>query len=103
MRRRHRYVTPFETDEYARGWMHHQRPPQRRRRTEVFLDGYGIELDLHQVSALVAERCRLTTRHVHHLAGLGVQPQLGWTETGVDAKDAEHGDWNDENGSALLE
>ncbi len=98
-----RYVTPFETDEHARSWMHHEHPPQRRRRTEIFLDAYGIELDLHHVSALVAERCRLTTRHVHHLAELGVQPQLEWTETGVDAMDAEHGDWIDANGSALLE
>lgn len=98
-----RYVAPFETDEHARTWMHHERPPQRRRRIEVFLDGCGVQLDPHLVPPLVAERCRLTTRHVRHLAERGVQPQLEWTETGLDSTDAEHGDWIDGIGPTLLE
>lgn len=98
-----RYVAPFETDEHARSWMHHESRPNRRRRIEVFLDAYGLELDLREVPALVAERCRLTTRHVRHLAAIGIQPQVDWVEAGTDAADTEHASWIERNGPVLLE
>lgn len=97
-----RYVAPFESDERCLDWFRYEQPPPRRHRTEVFLDACGVQLDLRSVPSLVSERSRLTTRHVDHLARLGVQPQKEWVESGTSMSDLEHAAWVDRNGDHLL-
>ena len=72
-------------------------------RVGAFCDAYGIHMNLHDVPALVAEWCRLTTSHIRHLAAQGTQPQLDWVTAGMYAADTEHADWIDRNGANLLQ
>lgn len=48
------YAAPFRDDEECVHWLRCPGPPDRRRRTEVFCDAYGMPVP-EDVSACVAE------------------------------------------------
>jgi hypothetical protein len=75
------YVTPFRSDEESIQQMRHPAPPNRRRRAEVFCEGYGIDVPADLVE-LVARQQRQTLHTVEKLASEGVEPQSSWVRDG---------------------
>lgn len=75
------YVTPFRSDEVCISDMGHAEPPDRRRRTAVFCDGYGVAVP-PDLGERVAQQQRLTRETVKKLAREGVEPQATWVKEG---------------------
>jgi aminoglycoside phosphotransferase (APT) family kinase protein len=75
------YVAPFRSDEECMRDMRHPTPPDRRRRTELFCEGYGIDVPAN-LTELVATQQREILRTVEKLAQEGVEPQATWVAEG---------------------
>jgi Phosphotransferase enzyme family len=76
------YSIPFRDDQTAVRWLAYQRPPDRRRRIEVFADAYGLTTTAGLVEQ-VARRQRLDLDRVRALAQRGLQPQASWVADGL--------------------
>jgi phosphotransferase family enzyme len=76
------YCAPFRDDDSAMRWLGYSRPPDRRRRIEVFFDGYGGDVPPDIVDQ-VASRQLLDISRVAQLAVRGVEPQATWVATGL--------------------
>jgi Phosphotransferase enzyme family len=78
------YVTPFRDDATAMRWLAYDRPPDRRRRLEVFATAYGLEGARDQdLVGRVVRRQRLDIARIRALAGRGLEPQATWVASGV--------------------
>lgn len=75
------YVAPFRDDEESVREMGYARPPDRRRRIEVFCEAYGIEVP-RDVVTQVARQQELTADTVASLARAGIEPQATWVREG---------------------
>lgn len=75
------YVAPFRSDEESIRDMRHPGPPDRRRRVEIFCQGYGIDVPSDLVDQ-VAHQQRLVMQTVEKLAAEGVEPQASWVAQG---------------------
>lgn len=62
-------------------WLGYERPPDRRRRLQVFAQAYGLETTAGLVDQ-VARRQRLTIARVRVLGARGLQPQATWLTSG---------------------
>jgi len=76
------YCAPFRDDESAMRWLGHSAPPDRRRRIEIFFEGYGTEPTTDVVDA-VASRQLIDISRIELLAERGLEPQATWVSTGV--------------------
>jgi hypothetical protein len=75
------YSIPFRDDQTAVRWLDYERPPDRRRRIQVFAEAYGLETTAGLVDQ-VARRQRLTIARVRVLGARGLQPQATWLTGG---------------------
>jgi hypothetical protein len=75
------YAAPFRSDEESIRDLRHPTAPDRRRRAEVFCEGYGIDVPTDLVEH-VARQQRQTMRTVEELAAEGVEPQASWVREG---------------------
>ncbi len=75
------YAAPFRDDEECLRWLRYAEPPDRRRRIEIFCEGYGIEVPDNIVEGVAHEQ-RLILRHCAGLAAKGVEPQATWVRQG---------------------
>jgi hypothetical protein len=82
------YVAPFRSDSECIRDMGYTGPPDRRRRIEIFCEGYGIAVP-DDVIERVAQQQRQTNRTVLKLAAEGVEPQASWVREGHLAEFAE--------------
>ena len=73
-------VIPFRDDTECMRWCAFKEPPDRRHRIEVFLDGYGIEID--DVVTGVTEVQRFVGEQMKGLADRGLQPHRDWVAEG---------------------
>jgi len=75
------YAAPFRSDAESMDDLGHPGPPDRRRRVEVFCEGYGIDVPADLVTQ-VARQQRQISQTVEKLASEGVEPQLSWVREG---------------------
>lgn len=79
------YVAPFRDDAEAVRWLRHPGPPDRRARTAVFAEAYGLEggtaLVEELVTGVIAQQ-RLVADRTLRLAAAGHQPQRDWLAAG---------------------
>jgi hypothetical protein len=75
------YVAPFRDDEESIRWLRYPRPPNRRRRIEVFCEAYGIAVP-DDVNALVVEQQRSVLGTCEALGRRGVEPHATWIRAG---------------------
>jgi hypothetical protein len=75
------YAAPFRDDDDCRRWLRYPRPPDRRRRIEVFCDAYGIAVP-GDLTGRVAWQQRLVLQTCKALAGQGIEPQATWVREG---------------------
>jgi aminoglycoside phosphotransferase (APT) family kinase protein len=75
------YVVPFREDEECVRWLRYPGPPDRRRRTEIFLDACGMPAPA-KVAACVAEQQRMVAATCEDLGGSGIEPQATWIRQG---------------------
>lgn len=75
------YAAPFRDDQECLRWLRYPGPPDRRRRTEVFCDAYGITVPGNIVE-LVAEQQHLALELCAALGRQGIEPQATWIRDG---------------------
>jgi Phosphotransferase enzyme family len=75
------YVVPFRSDVASIRDMRYPEPPDRRRRAELFCEGYGIDVPANLVER-VAQQQREILHTVEKLASEGVEPQVTWVREG---------------------
>jgi aminoglycoside phosphotransferase (APT) family kinase protein len=75
------YAAPFRDDGECVRWLRHPRPPDRRRRIEVFCDAYGVPVP-DDVSASVAWQQRQVAASCETIARRGIEPQATWVREG---------------------
>mgnify|MGYP003499842311 CR=1 FL=1 len=77
------WSAPFHDDKMAVEWHHFESVPDRKRRTDVFLEAYGTDRkQLGDIVAGVAETQRIVGDHEKLLAARGMQPQVDWVASG---------------------
>lgn len=76
-----KYVAPFRSDTECMEDLGHPKPPDRRRRVEVFCEGYGIDVPFDLVDQ-VSRQQRMTMHTFEKLASEGVEPQVSWVSEG---------------------
>ena len=69
------YAAPFRDDSECLRWLRYPRPPDRRRRIEIFCDTYGIAVPA-DITGRVAWQQRLVLEHCQALARQGIEPQV---------------------------
>ncbi len=96
------WSVPLRCDaEAVDGWACWEKPPDRRRRLRVLVDGYGSGVPARVVDDAV-RLLRRTAADVHALADRGLEPQLSWVRTGVADQDLNRADWISEHHALLL-
>jgi aminoglycoside phosphotransferase (APT) family kinase protein len=90
------YAAPFCDDEEAVRWHAYPRPPDRRRRIEIFADAYGLSGTDGLVDAVI-ERQGLDIYHVRTLAARGFEPQRTWVRGGMLDELAGRVQWSEEH------
>lgn len=75
------YVAPFRDDTECIRWLRHPRPPDRRRRLELFCTAYGLASTAGVVDAVIREQ-RANAERVRRLAEAGHEPQATWAAEG---------------------
>jgi len=75
------YLAPFRDDDESLRWMAHPRPPDRRRRLELFAGAYGLTSVTGLVDAVLDVQ-QDGIDQVRRLADAGCQPQAGWVADG---------------------
>ena len=75
------YAAPFRDDSECLRWLRYPRPPDRRRRIEIFCDTYGIAVPA-DITGRVAWQQRLVLEHCQALARQGIEPQVTWVREG---------------------
>ncbi|MGK5682750.1 phosphotransferase [Actinoplanes sp. URMC 104] len=87
------YVAPFRDDAMCLRWLAYPRPPDRRRRMELFAGAYGLESVAGLVDEVIAEQ-EAVWRRARRLAGQGLQPQAEWQRTGLLDETADRIRWS---------
>jgi hypothetical protein len=90
------FVIPFRDDDTALRWHAFDRPPDRRRRIELFAAAYGLSTTNGLVDRVI-QRQRLAIAHVHHLAARGYEPQKRWLTDGTLNISEAQVLWSEEN------
>ncbi|GAA4596440.1 aminoglycoside phosphotransferase family protein [Planotetraspora phitsanulokensis] len=75
------YFAPFRDDDECLRWMAYPRPPDRRRRLELFAGAYGLTSLTGLVDAVIDVQ-QDGIDQVRRLADAGYQPQAGWVAGG---------------------
>ncbi|MFF4340895.1 aminoglycoside phosphotransferase family protein [Kitasatospora sp. NPDC001540] len=75
------YAVPFRDDAECVRWLRHPRPPDRRRRLEVFAAAYGVTGTAGLVDAVIAVQ-EESVDAVRRLAEQGHEPQATWVAEG---------------------
>ncbi|MFF2375676.1 aminoglycoside phosphotransferase family protein [Streptomyces xiamenensis] len=75
------YVAPFRDDVECLRWLRYPRPPDRRRRMELFAAAYGLTSTAGLAQAVIDVQER-TIEQVRQLAERGIQPQAYWVAAG---------------------
>jgi len=75
------YAAPCRDDFECLRWLRYPQPPGRRRRIEIFCDGYGIAVP-QDIASRVAWQQRLVLQHCQALASHGIEPQATWVREG---------------------
>ncbi|MGW3297761.1 aminoglycoside phosphotransferase family protein [Streptomyces xiamenensis] len=75
------YVDPFRDDVACLRWLRYPRPPDRRRRMELFAAAYGLTSAAGLAQAVIDVQER-TIEQVRQLAERGIQPQAYWVAAG---------------------
>lgn len=75
------YLTPFRDDAECVRSLHYPRPPDRRRRVEIFAEAYGLTSTEGLVDEILASQ-RETYDTVRRLAEAGAEPQATWVRQG---------------------
>lgn len=75
------YVAPFRSDAECLRDLRYLSPPDRRRRIEVFCEGYGISVP-DDIVGCVAWQQKLTMQTVEDLASAHIEPQATWVREG---------------------
>lgn len=83
------YVAPFRDDAECTRWLRFPRPPDRRRRLELFCAAYGLSSTEVVVDAVIAEQ-RANAERVRRLAAAGHEPQCTWVAEGY-LEELRHG------------
>jgi hypothetical protein len=87
-----RWFVPMRSDELALNWHHFPQVPDRRHRTEVFLQAYG-GLPRFDVVDAVANRMLATRDLVRQRAEPGQEPQQTWVRNGALDREDEEISW----------
>ncbi len=90
------YVTPFRDDEASMRDFGHPSPPDRRRRTRVFAEAYGLPSTDGLVDAVIAQQ-EATQRYTRELAERGLHPHVEWMAQGFAAAQQARIDWSRAN------
>lgn len=75
------YVAPFRDDAECLRWLGYSRPPDRRRRLELFAAAYGLT-DVAGLADRVIQVQQDGMEQVRRLAAAGHEPQAGWVHEG---------------------
>ncbi|MDT0266391.1 aminoglycoside phosphotransferase family protein [Streptomyces sp. DSM 44915] len=75
------YAAPARDDAECLRWLAYPKPPDRRRRIEVFAEAYGLDTTEGLVDAIIDAQER-TVALVRQLAAAGHQPQADWLADG---------------------
>jgi hypothetical protein len=74
------YAAPFRDDDECLRWLGYRRPPDRRRRIDVFCEAYGAAVP--DVADRVAEQQRFVLERCEALGRQGIEPQATWIRDG---------------------
>ena len=90
------YSAPFADDEECLKWRSFAKPPDRRRRIEIFAEAYGLA-DIGPVVGDVAAMQRTVAGFTRLLAQRGLQPQSSWVANGALDSQEQKARWTEDN------
>lgn len=87
------YMAPFRDDETCQQWLHYPRPPDRRRRLELFAEAYGLTSTEGLVDGVIAVQ-REGIETVRRLADDGHERQVAMVADGELERLQGNVDWS---------